>query len=97
LALDKMWIGLCFKFVIFSQKHQGPMLWFFNYFLPKNLAKKLAFLTQNKAKFWKKLSKHWYLRKRQFFSRKLGKIAENCDRNIDPGHPVNGVNFHFNV
>jgi hypothetical protein len=26
LALDKMWIGLCFKFVIFSQKHQGPML-----------------------------------------------------------------------
>jgi hypothetical protein len=23
--------------------------------------------------------------KRQFFRRKLGKIAENCDHNIDPG------------
>jgi hypothetical protein len=27
----------------------------FKIFSPKNFAKKLAFLTQNKAKFWKKL------------------------------------------
>jgi hypothetical protein len=25
--------------------------------------------------------------KRHFFRRILGKIAENCDHNIDPGHP----------
>jgi hypothetical protein len=31
----------------------GPMLWFFSIFSPKKSAKKLAFLTQNKAKFWK--------------------------------------------
>jgi hypothetical protein len=29
----------------------GPMLWFLKIFLPKNSAKKLAFLSQNKAKF----------------------------------------------
>jgi hypothetical protein len=52
---------------------------------PKNFAIKLAFLTQNKAKFWKKSwSEHWYLRKTPIFRRKLGKIAENCDHNIDP-------------
>jgi hypothetical protein len=28
--------------------------------------------------------------KRQFFRRKLAKIAENCDNNIDPGRPVVG-------
>jgi hypothetical protein len=27
----------------------------FKIFSPKNLAKKLAFFTQNKAKFWKKI------------------------------------------
>jgi hypothetical protein len=25
--------------------------------------------------------------KRHFFRRKLSQIAENCDHNIDPGHP----------
>jgi hypothetical protein len=34
------------------QGDRGPMLWFFKIFPPKNSAKKLAFLTQNKAKFW---------------------------------------------
>jgi hypothetical protein len=29
----------------------------------------------------------FFLEKRQFFRRKLGKIAENCDHNIDP-YPV---------
>jgi hypothetical protein len=46
---------------------------------PKMFAKKLAFFTQNKAKF-----KHWFLKKRQFVGRKLSKIAENCDHSIDP-------------
>jgi hypothetical protein len=30
-------------------KNPGPMLWFLKIFSPKNSAKKLAFLTQNKA------------------------------------------------
>jgi hypothetical protein len=47
-------------------------------FSPKNSAKKLVFLTQNKAKLW---SWHWFLRKTPIFS---PKIAENCDHNIDP-------------
>jgi hypothetical protein len=54
-------------------------------FSPKNFAKKLAFLTQNKAKFWKKIDRNiGFWEKRQFFRQKLSKIAENCDHNIDP-------------
>jgi hypothetical protein len=57
----------------------------FKIFSPKNLAKKLTFLTQNKAKFWKKIDHNICFReKRQVFRQKLGKIAENCDHNIDP-------------
>jgi hypothetical protein len=44
----------------------------------------LAFLTQNKAKLKKKFDHNIGIcEKRQFFRRKLGKIAENCDHNID--------------
>jgi hypothetical protein len=50
----------------------------FKIFSPKIFATKLAFLTQNKAKYWKKLITTLV------FRRKLGKIAENCDHNIDP-------------
>jgi hypothetical protein len=39
----------------------------------------LAFLTQNKAKLWKILTITLF-----FFRRKLSKIAENRDHNIDP-------------
>jgi hypothetical protein len=46
------------------------------YFRQK-IAKKLALLTQNKAKLCKILII-------TFFRRKLSKIAENCDHNIDP-------------
>jgi hypothetical protein len=61
------------------------MLWFFKIFSPKNLAKKLAFLSQNKAKICKNFYHNiGFWEKRQFFHRKLAKIAENCDRNIDP-------------
>jgi hypothetical protein len=41
------------------------------------ISKKLAFLTQNRAKLCKKLSQNWFVTKRQFF-------AENCDRFIIP-------------
>jgi hypothetical protein len=41
----------------------------FKIFLLKNSAKKLAFLTQNKAK----LCKNWFLRKTPIFLPKIGK------------------------
>jgi hypothetical protein len=48
----------------------------------ENFSKKLAFLTQNKAKLFKILIITLvFEKKRQFFS---PKIAENCDHNIDP-------------
>jgi hypothetical protein len=42
----------------------------------------LAFLTQNKAKLCKILI--IFEKNANFFRRKLSKIAENCDHNIDP-------------
>jgi hypothetical protein len=57
----------------------------FKIFSPKNSAKKLAFLTQNKAKLCKILITTLVFEKNaNFFRRKLSKIAENRDRNIDP-------------
>jgi hypothetical protein len=57
----------------------------FEIFSPKKLAKKLAFLTQNKAKLWKKFEHNiGFWEKRHFVRRKLSKIAENCDHNIGP-------------
>jgi hypothetical protein len=54
-------------------------------FFPKISAKKLAFLTQNKAKLCKILIITLVFEKNvNFFLRKLSKIAENCDHNIDP-------------
>jgi hypothetical protein len=44
----------------------------------------LCFLTQNKDKFWTNLIITLVFKKNTFFGRKLGKIAENCDHNIDP-------------
>jgi hypothetical protein len=63
---------------------QRPMLWFFKYFRQK-IQQKLAVLTQNKAKLCKNLINNiGFWEKRQFFRRKLSKIAENCDHNIGP-------------
>jgi hypothetical protein len=57
----------------------------FKIFSPKNFAKKLAFLTQNKAKLCKiVITTLVFDKKTPFFRRKLAKIAENCDHNIDP-------------
>jgi hypothetical protein len=53
-------------------------------FSPKKIAKKLAFLTQNKAKMCKILIITLVFEKNAiFFRRKLAKIAENCDHDID--------------
>jgi hypothetical protein len=45
----------------------------------------MAFLTQNKAKLCTTLIITLVIEKNaNFFRRKLSKIAENCDHNIDP-------------
>jgi hypothetical protein len=73
----------------------GTDVLIFKIFSPKNSAKKLAFLSQNKAKFWKKLTITLFFEKNaNFFHRKLSKIAENCDHNIDPWF-VKGLNVNF--
>jgi hypothetical protein len=53
-------------------------------FSPKNFKKRLAFLTQNKGKFKKKFNITLVFEKNAIFAEKVGKIAENCDHNIDP-------------
>jgi hypothetical protein len=55
-------------------------------FSPKNLAKILAFLLKLHLVFAKKYDENIgvFLEKRQIFRRKLAKIGENCDHNIDP-------------
>jgi hypothetical protein len=60
------------------------MLCFFKCIRKKNSAKKLAFLTQNKAKLCKKLIMTLVFEKNAIFCQKLAKIAKNCDHNIDP-------------
>jgi hypothetical protein len=45
----------------------------------------LAFFAQTTASFCKKFDHNIvFLEKRQLFRRKLAKIAENCDHNINP-------------
>jgi hypothetical protein len=56
---------------------------FINIFAEK-FGKKLAFLTQNRAKLCKILLITLVYEKNAIFCRKLSKIAENCDNNIDP-------------
>jgi fructoselysine-6-P-deglycase FrlB-like protein len=49
----------------------------------KKLGEKLAFLSQNKAKLSKILIITLVFEKNANFCRRLSKIAENCDHNID--------------
>jgi hypothetical protein len=63
---------------------QGPMLWFFKYFRRTIQRKNWRFRLKTKLNYAKFLSSHWFLRKTPIFCRKLSKIAENCDYNIDP-------------
>jgi hypothetical protein len=74
------------KFVINeNQNFQGPMLWFLKYFRRKIRRKNCRFCLQTKRNFvWKIDHNIGIWEKRQFFRRKLSKIAENCDHNIDP-------------
>jgi hypothetical protein len=63
----------------------GTDVMIFKIFLPKNSAKKLPFFTRNKAKLCKILIITLVFEKNAIFlSRKMAKIAENCDRNINP-------------
>jgi hypothetical protein len=57
----------------------------FKIFSPKNLAKKLAFFTQNKAKLCKILIITLVFKKDDnFFAENWQKSPKNCDHNIDP-------------
>jgi hypothetical protein len=58
----------------------------------------MAFLTQNKAKLCKNLIITYVglWEKRQFFRRKLSKIVENCDHNIDPSIFLAKLNKRMN-
>jgi hypothetical protein len=69
---------------IFSYRKSRDLCWIFEIFSPKNLAKKLAFLTQIKQIMQNFDHNIGFWEKRQFFIQKLSKIAENCDHNIDP-------------
>jgi hypothetical protein len=63
---------------------------------PKNSAKKLAFLTQNKGKLGKILIITLFFEKNaNLFAEKLAKIAENCNHNIDPSLLCNKLHKSF--
>jgi hypothetical protein len=65
----------------------GTDVMIFKIFSPKNLAKKLAFLLKLLLVFCKNCDHNIvFWEKRQFFRRKLSKISENFDHNIDPGY-----------
>jgi hypothetical protein len=66
-----------------TTRTSGTDVMIFKIFSPKNSAKKLAFLTQNKGKLSKILIITLDFEKNAIFCRKLSKIAENCDHNID--------------
>jgi hypothetical protein len=61
----------------------GANVMIFKYFRQNNRRKNLAFLTQNKGKLCKNLIITLVSEKNAIFCRKLAKIAENCDHNID--------------
>jgi hypothetical protein len=59
------------QFAFYSKRcffrRSGTDVMIFWIFSPKKSPKELAFLTQNKAKLWKKWSWHWFLRKTPIF------------------------------
>jgi hypothetical protein len=62
-------------------------------FSPRYFAKILAFLTQNKGKLCKSLIITLVFEKTPIFRQKLGKIAQNCDHNIDPWSPCSIISL----
>jgi hypothetical protein len=75
-----------------------PTLWdrcYFKNIFAENSAKIFSFFAQTTASLCKKLIITLaFLEKRQFFRRKLAKIKENCDRNIDPWYAGQLVKNH---
>jgi hypothetical protein len=67
---------------------------FLNIFAEK-FSKKLAFLIQNKTKLCKILFITMIFEKNAIFCRKLAKITENCDHNIEPRVTWWGPNRFF--
>jgi hypothetical protein len=62
------------------------MFWIFKIFSPKNLAKKLEFLTPNKAKFCKKIDHNIVIsEKRQFCAEIMGKSQKIVIITSTPG------------
>jgi hypothetical protein len=72
----------------------GPMLWFLKYFRRKILRKNWRFWLKAKQNFDHNID---FWEKRQFFRRKLSKIAENCDHNIDPWFCTTFVQYNFTI
>jgi hypothetical protein len=67
-----------------NQCDQGPIIWFLKYFSWKNLQKYWHFLFKLLLVFENVDHNIGFWEKRQFFRRKLSKIDENNDHNIDP-------------
>jgi hypothetical protein len=61
----------------------GPMFWFLKYFPWKFRRKNCRFLLKTKLNY-SKIITLVFEKNANFFRRKLSKIAENCDHNIDP-------------
>jgi hypothetical protein len=77
------WLRLGFE--LKRRTVQGPMLWLKKkYFHRKFQRKNWRFLTQDKPNYAKFCHNIGFWEKRQSFRRKLSKIAENWDHNIDP-------------
>jgi hypothetical protein len=57
---------------------------FLNIFAKKFSEKNWRFWFKAKLNFEKKIDHNIVFREKRHFLRKLGKIAENCDHNIDP-------------
>jgi hypothetical protein len=92
--------GLDYVLGDFVTNSSGTDVMIFKIFSPKNSAKKLAFLTRNKAKLCKNLIITMFVFEKNavFFAenrRKLAKIAENCGHNIDPWSPCSTLSASF--
>jgi hypothetical protein len=74
------------------------MLWFFKYFRWKIRRKKRRFWLKTKLNYAKNLLITLVFEiNANFFRRKLSKIAENCDRNIDPWNALICAYYIFDV
>jgi hypothetical protein len=75
--------NFCNPSIRVRQLNTGPMLWFWKYLCHK-IFRKRAFFAQTTDSVFKILLITLVIEKTPFFRRKLAKIVENCDHNIDP-------------